>query len=354
LALTNGATFSGAVLGLAVRDAELLANTADVASAMSVEAVCGRTRAFDDAVHAARNMRGQRDCAANLRMLLAGSKLVDRASSVQDVYSLRCAPQVHGASRDAIAYAKMIALAEMNAATDNPLFFPDIDSDAFSAGNFHGQPIAIAADLLAIACAELANIAERRTQMLLDKHHNRGLPGNLIPRRGVNSGLMLTQYCAASLVSENKVLAHPASVDSIPTSANTEDHNAMASIAARKLRTIVANAQAVLAINLFVAAQAIDWRVGMKIEPNGTTSRATLDAAEEQFRQFERATSSQNRRHISSQLGEGTRAAYELVRSLADPVTRDRVFEHDIRMIRAAVVAGRFVVRFTGIEALRC
>jgi histidine ammonia-lyase len=366
LALTNGATFSAAILALAVQDAENLANTADIAAALAVEAVCGRTRAFDDAVHAHRNLRGQRDSAANLRSLLQGSRLTDRARSVQDVYSLRCAPQVHGASRDAIAYAKMTAMAEINAATDNPLFFPDLgrrpgdieariqrgdppesfgDEHAFSAGNFHGQPVAIAADLLAIAVAELANIAERRTQMLLDRNHNRSLPGNLIPRRGVNSGLMLIQYCAASLVSENKVLSHPASVDSIPTSANTEDHNAMASVAARKLRSVVGNAQAVLAINLIVAAQAVDWRAGMNIEPNGSAhaSPRSLDAADEQFRAFEQATARANRPAIAAQLGIGSRAAYELIRSHIEPVIRDRVLEPDIRAIRMRVASGELV-----------
>jgi hypothetical protein len=197
---------------LAAHDAESLANIADVAAATAIEAVCGRTRAYDPAVHDARNMTGQRASAANIRALIAGSQLCDRAKSLQDAYSIRCSPQVHGASRDAIAYAKMIALAEMNAATDNPLFFPDLgrrpsdiqarldrgdaatelgDERAFSAGNFHGQPIALACDFLAIAVAELADIAERRTQLLLDKNHNRNLPANLIAKRGVNSDVTL-------------------------------------------------------------------------------------------------------------------------------------------------------------------
>jgi histidine ammonia-lyase len=214
LALTNGATFSAAQLALAVHDAQVLAGTADIATAMAIEAICGRTRAYDEAIHDARNMAGQRDSATNIRALLAGSQLTDRAKSLQDAYSIRCSPQVHGASRDTIAYAKMVALAEINAATDNPLFFPELnrrpfdvqsrldrgddpndlgDERAFSAGNFHGQPIALAADFLAIAVAELANIAERRTQLLLDKNHNRNLPANLIAKRGVNSGLMLSQ-----------------------------------------------------------------------------------------------------------------------------------------------------------------
>jgi histidine ammonia-lyase len=372
LALTNGATFSAAILALAAHDAEDLANLADLSTAMSVEAMCGRTRAYDSAVHEARNMAGQRDSAANIRALLSSSQMTDRARSLQDAYSLRCSPQVHGASRDAISYAKMIALAEMNAATDNPLFFPTLDrrpfdiqsrldrgddpetlgdERAFSAGNFHGQPIALACDFLAIAVAELADIAERRTQLLLDKNHNRNLPGNLIPKRGVNSGLMLTQYCAAGLVSENKVLAHPASVDSIPTSSNTEDHNAMATIAARKLRTVVSNCQAVLAISFLAAAQAIDWRIGMNVSPNAPTTTRNevgavsdkLGAAEEEFRRFIEATRDDRRASIAGKLGTGTRAAYELVRRHSPPLVKDRVLEPDIRAVRSLIADGSLV-----------
>ncbi len=377
LALTNGATFSAAMLALAAHDAENLATVADLATAMSLEAICGRTRAFDSAIHDARNLPGQRDSAANIRMLLAGSDLTDRSRSLQDAYSIRCSPQVHGASRDAIAFAKMIALAEINAATDNPLFFPGLarrpfdiqsrldrgdnpndlgDELAYSAGNFHGQPIALAADFLAIAIAELADIAERRTQLLLDKNHNRNLPANLVPKRGVNSGLMLSQYLSASLVSENKVLAHPASVDSIPTSANSEDHNAMASIAARKLRTVLSNSQAVLAVNLVVAAQAVDWRAGMNISPNAPTTKLNevgavagkLEAAEEEFRQFVEMSSSEKRGSIAVRLGAGTRAAYLCIRSLVQPLTRDRVLEPDIRAVRAAVCDGRILHTLEG------
>src|SRR5262249_54509721 len=221
-----------------------------------------------------------------IRSLLQGSRLIERAGAVQDVYSLRCAPAVHGAARDTIAYARTTAEREINAATDNPLFFPaggdpwDLEFRAnwppgyhgderarYSAGNFHGEPVGLAADFLAIGLAELADISERRTQMLLDANHNRNLPSNLIPCRGVNSGFMIAQYCAAGIVSENKVLTHPASVDSIPTSANAEDHNAMSTTAGRKLRTVLRNVQAVLAIELLVATQAVEWRVAMEIDP---------------------------------------------------------------------------------------
>lgn len=274
LALTNGATFCAALLALGVHDAQVLADTADAAAALTLEAMCGRTRALTAQIHEARGMKGQQVSAANILRLVKGSKLVDRTSEVQDVYSLRCAPQVHGASRDAIEYAAGVATAEINAATDNPLFFEDLSRNgsieknrvhephAFSAGNFHGQPVGLAADFLAIAVAELANISERRTQLMLDAHHNRGLPANLIANPGLNSGFMIAQYSAASLVSENKVLCHPSSVDSIPTSANSEDHVAMATTAARKARTVINNTRAVLAIELMCGAQAVEWRVG--------------------------------------------------------------------------------------------
>ncbi len=274
LALTNGATFCAALLGLGVHDARVLADTADAAAALTLEAMCGRTRALTAQIHEARGMKGQQVSAANILRLVKGSKLVDRTNEVQDVYSLRCAPQVHGASRDAIEYAAGVATAEINAATDNPLFFEDLSRNgsieknrvhephAFSAGNFHGQPIGLAADFLAIAVAELANISERRTQLMLDADHNRGLPANLIANPGLNSGFMIAQYSAASLVSENKVLCHPSSVDSIPTSANSEDHVAMATTAARKARTVINNTRAVLAIELMCGAQGVEWRVG--------------------------------------------------------------------------------------------
>jgi histidine ammonia-lyase len=369
LALINGTTFSAALLALAVHDAERAAAVADAAAALALEAVCGCARALDPRIHAARGQAGQIASAAALRRLLAGSRLLERAGAVQDVYSLRCAPAVHGAARDAIAYARAVALCEVNAATDNPLFFPgDPDCDAaappwdhqfranwpagyrgdlrlsYSAGNFHGEPVGMAADVLAIGLAELADISERRSQMLLDCHHNRNLPANLIARRGVNSGLMIVQYCAASLVSENKVLAHPASVDSIPTSANAEDHNAMASIAARKVRTVLRNVQAVLAIELLVAAQAIEWRVAMEIDPTGQPlpieRSARLAAAATQAAEFRRGTTPERRPGIAAHLGRGTRRVYLAVRDLAPPMYEDRTLDGDIRALRAALEDG--------------
>ena len=357
LALTNGATFSAALLALAVHDAERLADTADAAAALSLEAVCGCARAFDPKVHASRGLAGQIASAANVRELIRGSRLIEKAGAVQDVYSLRCAPAVHGAARDAMAYARRVAEAEINAATDNPLFFPGegtpFDHEfatnwpegydgreriSYSAGNFHGEPVGMAADVLAIALAELASISERRTQMLLDGNQNRNLPSNLVPHRGINSGLMIVQYAAAGIVSENKVLTHPASVDSIPTSANSEDHNAMSTIAARKVRTILRNAQSVLAIELLVAAQGVEWRVAMKRDPVSTRKAAAdWDRADQEAHDFEERTRPERRPEIAAELGEGTRRIYLQVREAAPTMLRDRVLEGDIRAVRGVV-----------------
>jgi histidine ammonia-lyase len=356
LALVNGANFSAAMLALAVHDAERLVDTADSAAALTMEAVCGCTRALDEKVHAERGQIGQIESARRMRALLGASKLVERAGAVQDPYSLRCAPQVHGASRDTIAFARGIAERELNAATDNPLFFPDEGAPfdlqfrdnwpewyhgdqrvAYSAGNFHGQPLALAADFLTIAVAELANISERRTQLMLDGNHNRGLPQNLTTRPGVNSGLMIAQYTAASIVSENKVLAHPASVDSIPTSANAEDHVSMSTHAARKLRTVISNTQSVMAIELMTSAQAVEWRVTMNLDPNQRAPKLLgIEEAENQAGEFEERVNGQAA-NIARSLGEGTRALYLRVRSIAQPVFRDRPLSDDIRALRAIV-----------------
>jgi len=387
LALTNGAAFSTALLALALVDAEALAGIADIAVAMTLEATCGQTRALDEKIHRVRGMRGQCDSATNIRRILncgeriGSGELLDRAQEVQDVYSVRCSPQVHGASRDALSYAKMIAEAEINAATDNPLFFPgehdpcDVvrfkertgeeqypgDDRAYSAGNFHGQPIGLAADFLAIALAELADISERRTQMLLDKHHNRGLPPCLTYKRSVNSGFMLAQYCAAGLVSENKVLAHPATVDSIPTSANSEDHVAMASIAARKLRTVLANVQSTLAIELMVAAQALEWRALMlqKHELHGTPLLASEDHQrpwEAVGDQFTKANLEARRPAFARVFSQGTYAALDAIRRRVDPLCDDRVLAEDIRVIRRMIEDGTLlgaVERAPGVGCLR-
>jgi len=352
LALVNGVNFSASMLAFGVADAERLADLADASAAMTLEAMGGCTRALDPKVHAARGHAGQIASADRMRALIAGSKLVERAGAVQDPYSLRCAPQVHGASRAAIRYARDVAEREINAATDNPLFFPGESEPfdvqfrenwpanyrgderlAYSAGNFHGQPIALAADFLSIALAELANISERRTQMLLDSNMNRGLPSNLTTRPGVNSGLMIMQYTAASLVSENKVLAHPASVDSIPTGANAEDHVSMSTHAARKMRTILSNAQSVLAIELIVAAQAIDWRVAMM---QGVSEAHNLADVETQAAAFEAAVSG-HAAGIARFLGHGTAEHYLRIRALVDPLFADRPLHEAIRRIRLGI-----------------
>jgi histidine ammonia-lyase len=350
LALVNGVNFSASMLAFGVADAERLADLADAAAALTLEAMCGCTRALDPKVHAARGHSGQIASAARMRQLIDGSKLVERAGAVQDPYSLRCAPQVHGASRAAIAYARNVAEREINAATDNPLFFDGEPFDirfrdnwpdgyrgderlAYSAGNFHGQPIALAADFLSIALAELANISERRTQMLLDSDHNRGLPSNLTTRPGVNSGLMITQYTAASLVSENKVLAHPASVDSIPTGANAEDHVSMSTHAARKMRMILGNVQSVLAIELIVAAQAIEWRVAMM---RGVREAHTLEAAETQAKSFEEAVAGRAV-EIAQSLGSGSAQLYLRIRELVEPLFADRPLSDAIRRVKRSI-----------------
>jgi histidine ammonia-lyase len=357
LGLVNGANFSAAMLALAVYDGEQLADTADGAAAFVLEAMAGCTRALDAKVHEDRGHFGQIESARRIREAVAGSLLVERAGAVQDAYSLRCAPQVHGATRDTLRFVRSIAEKEINAATDNPLFFPEHSEPfdlqfranwpewyhgesrlAYSAGNFHGQPLALGADFLTIALAELGNISERRTQMLLDGHHNRGLPQNLTTRPGVNSGLMILQYTAASIVSENKVLAHPASVDSIPTGANAEDHVSMSTHAARKLRTVLSNVQSILAIELLTAAQAVEWRAVFQYDPNQRAPRLLdIENAEAQARQFEDAVRDRAA-DIAEQLGRGTRALYLRVREAAKPVFRDRPLDGDIRAVRGVVL----------------
>ncbi|HYI13173.1 MAG TPA: histidine ammonia-lyase [Thermoanaerobaculia bacterium] len=357
LGLVNGANFSAAMLALAVHDAERLAEIADASAAMSLEAMAGCTRAMDSKVHEERGHAGQIESARRIRESVTGSRLVERAGAVQDPYSLRCAPQVHGATRDTIRFVRTTAEHEINAATDNPLFFPDEGDPfdiqfranwpewyqgdkrfAYSAGNFHGQPLALAADFLTIAVAELGNISERRCQMLLDGHHNRGLPQNLTTRPGVNSGLMILQYTAASIVSENKVLSHPASVDSIPTGANAEDHVSMSTHAARKLRTVLSNVQSVLAIELLTAAQAVEWRAVFQYDPNRKAPQLlTIDHAETQARQFEEAVKDKAG-NIATQLGQGTRELYLKVRAAAKPVLYDRPLDGDIRAVRKVIL----------------
>ena len=262
LTLLNGTQHMTAIGGLAIFDAEQTARVADIAGALSLEALKGTVRAFDERVIAARPHPGQIAVATLLRELLAGSEIAEShkdCGKVQDPYSLRCIPQVHGATRDMLAFARGVLEREAASSTDNPLVFPDTE-EMISGGNFHGQPVAIALDAAAIAVAELANISERRVEQLVNPHLSSGLPPFLAPDSGLNSGFMIAQVAAAALVSENKVLAHPASVDSIPSSAGREDHVSMGATAALKLETIHDHVRTVLAIELLCAAQGMDLR----------------------------------------------------------------------------------------------
>lgn len=296
LALTNGTEVMTAVGILTLLEGERLANLADLAGAMSLEALRGTPAAFQTGIHRLRPHPGQAKSATNLRRLLAGSTIRRshiKCGKVQDAYSLRCMPQVHGASRDAMAYVRRVLEVEANSVTDNPLVLEG--GRIVSGGNFHGQPVALAMDFLGLALAELADISERRIARLLDPSLS-GLPGFLTRKGGVNSGLMIVQNTAASLVSENKVLAHPASVDSIPTSANQEDHVSMGTIAARKASQIAQNTAAILACELLCASQGLEF-----LRPLAP--------------------------------GRGVAAALDVIRRTVPPVEKDREFYEDIANI---------------------
>jgi histidine ammonia-lyase len=314
LALINGTQMMTAYAALAIYQAKLLAKIADIAAAISVEALRGSDTAYDERIHKLRPYKGQQTVANNMRRLMRNSKLREshrhHDSRVQDAYSIRCVPQVHGASRDAIDYVYDKVTIEINSANDNPLIFPD-DGIHLEGGNFHGQPIALAMDFLAIALSELANISERRIERLVNGSLS-GLPRFLTPNGGLNSGLMIAQYTAASLVSENKVLAHPASVDSIPTSANQEDHNSMGSISAQKAWRILKNTQTVLAIELLCACQGMDFARALNGEE-------PLEA------------------------GVGTEAAYQFVRKHIKHLNKDRVLYNDIQKALRIVKDGSII-----------
>jgi histidine ammonia-lyase len=289
LTLINGTEPMQALLALAVADAELLAKVADVACALSVEALLGTDRAFDSRVQVIRPHPGQLASAANLRRLLAGSPLLaahrHSAHAVQDSYSLRCAPQVHGAARDVLRHCRSVLEVELGSVVDNPVVVATTGPDGaagyemMSTGNFHGQPLAFAGDLLGMAGAELGSISERRVYRLLDPATSRGLPPFLAADPGTNSGFMLAQYTAASLVSENKVLAHPAGLDSIPTSGNQEDHVSMGWHAARKAGEMLDNVATVLAVEVLCAVAGLDLRADVAAPGPATAAvRATVRA----------------------------------------------------------------------------
>jgi histidine ammonia-lyase len=272
LALINGTQAMCAVGTLALLEAERLCRLADVIGACSLDALKGTSKAFDPRIHTVRGHAGQVQSANNLSAMLRGSEIMDShkdCGKVQDPYSLRCMPQVHGASRDALAYVRSVLAREINSATDNPLVFLDGDGgvagdEVVSGGNFHGQPVALALDHLAIAIAGLANISERRMEQMVNPALSTGLPPFLTPDPGLNSGYMIVQVTAAALINENKVLCHPASVDSIPSSASREDHVSMGMTAANKAVQVVENVRTVLALELLCACQAIDMRQPLK------------------------------------------------------------------------------------------
>jgi len=297
LSLINGTQAMTSVGAICLYDAMHLVDLANVSLGLTMESLKGIVDAFDDRVHQVRGQIGQIEIASRMRDILEGSKNTTHQGDVrvQDAYSIRCAPQVHGASLDAFQFVKEKIEIEMNAVTDNPIVF-DEDEMAISAGNFHGQPLALVFDYLGIAISELANISERRLERLVNPQLNEGLPAFLVKNPGINSGFMIVQYSAASLVSENKVLAHPASVDSIPSSANQEDHVSMGTIGARKATEILKNARKVIAMEIFAACQAIDLR-----GDNG--------------------------------LGKMTKKAYNKVREYVDFIENDQIMYHSIHTV---------------------
>jgi histidine ammonia-lyase len=312
IALNNGTQLMAAMAALTVHKAENLIKTAEIAAALSMEALLGVSDALYEKIHKVRPHAGQAITAKNMRTLIEGSKLVQTGKEAivktgrpHDAYSLRCAPQVLGAARDAIAYARKVVETEINSATDNPLVFTE-EGVCLSGGNFHGQPIAIAMDMLGIALTMVGNISERRIARLLDEKLNNGLPAFLIPpqaKKGLNSGLMTAQYTAAALASENKVLAHPACADSIPTSANFEDFVSMGTTAAQKAAQILENTEYIIAIELLCAAQAIEYRGPEK-------------------------------------LGKGTKKAYIKIREAVPPIKEDRPLNPDIEKLKTIIRKG--------------
>lgn len=308
LALNNGATFSAALGVLAVTEARAAISASIVGLALTLEALRGASAAFDERLHAARGHHGQQTVAAAVRRLVEGSNLVDSAGRVQDAYSIRCAPQVIGPACETLDFSASVLEREINAATDNPLLF---DGQAISGGNFHGEIVGLALDYAAIAMAEVGAVSERRTARLIDGKANDHLPPMLVgtpEAAGVNSGLMMPQYTAASLVLENQTLATPDSIRSLPTSANQEDHNANSATAGRHLRRIVENTQRIVAIELFTAAQAVDLRM--------------------------RATS-------GARLGRGTAAALAAIREIVPFIERDQLYGPYLDALTAMVRQGR-------------
>lgn len=308
LALLNGTQAMAAVGGLALNRAETVARVADVAGAMTLEALRGTPVAFDERIHAARPHPGQVEVAAHLRELLRESEIrvshLENDPRVQDAYSLRCMPQVHGAVRGALAHARETVEIETGSATDNPLVFAT-ENEVLSGGNFHGAPLALAFDYAAIALTDLMSITERRIDRLVNPDFNEGLPPFLTAQPGLSSGFMMTQVTAAALLCEARVLAHPASIDNVPTDGGKEDHVSMGMTAASKLRAIVENAEHTLAIELLAAAEGLEYRQPLKP-------------------------------------GLGVRRAYEIVRANVPRLKQDRALSNDIQKIARAIRQGEF------------
>jgi histidine ammonia-lyase len=308
LSLVNGTQFMAAMAALGLERARRLARSADIACSLTLEALQGSKSSFAPAVHRSRPLKGQGDSAANVLGLLEDSAITEShrwCDKIQDAYALRCAPQVHGACRDLLDYVDATVSVELNAATDNPLVLLE-EGEIVSAGNFHGQPLAFALDALALAVAELASISERRTERLVNPSLSEGLPPFLVEEGGLNSGFMIPQYVAAALVSENKVFAHPASVDSIPTSAGQEDHVSMGNAAGLKALRVLDNAERTLAIELLAGAQAVEFLAPLRP-------------------------------------GRGADAAHGFVRTLSDRLTEDRSLSADIERVADAIRTGAVV-----------
>lgn len=308
LALINGTQVMTSIGAHVTYDAINLMKHLDIAGALTMEALNGITCAFDHRVHEVRGHQGQIRTAENFRNILKESKCTTKQGEMrtQDPYTLRCIPQIHGASKDALEFVREKVEIEMDAVTDNPIIFCDTD-DVISGGNFHGQPMALPFDFLGIAVSEMANVSERRIERLVNPHLNCGLPAFLVENGGVNSGFMIVQYSAASLVSENKVLAHPASVDSIPSSANQEDHVSMGTIAARKAGEILKNARKVIAMEILSACQGIDLK------------------------------------KVNKDLGLGTEKAYTAVRETVSYYDKDRVMNLDINAVEELIERNKIV-----------
>jgi histidine ammonia-lyase len=305
LALINGTQIMTAVGALALYDGINLVKVSDIAAALTMEALRGIKDAFDLRTHNIRPHHGQINTAENLLNLIEGSNLITRQGDlrVQDAYTLRCLPQIHGASKDALNYVKEKVEIEINSVTDNPIVTEE--GEVISGGNFHGQPMALSFDFLGIAMSEVANVSERRLERLINYQLN-DLPAFLVKHGGLNSGFMITQYAAAALVSENKILAHPASVDSIPSSANQEDHVSMGTIAARKARDIIKNCERVVATEILAACQGIDFRENVS-------------------------------------LGKGTKIAYDTVRETVDFMDKDVVMYKELDKVLSIVTNGKIV-----------